>query len=322
MESYPQHFDTPADHSVGDYWTNKPSAWSGTSPAYDQQRDSQSQPPVYSQYPNQGHDEDSYPEEQVPRHGDSGAIAVSGLDEDIRPEIPNKPAAAYEAKDKEGLEDYPREEIELQLATIIEYIRNKKLRPILWACCSCGKEQKYREHLDPEDRLRCQYPRCGVSDRGFRIYRVHDMCQGCTVFVDRRAPVTKKGLKKKRDEVREVLKKIKKVYEDVDALLEFDDKEAEKTAVFSQEREAREELDREKKEEQDMHRIEKDRLRRDGWIAEDGYGDDLRSDSEDEEREREDEYESEQEEARVPTRRQKDVGKPQKKRGLKGLLRL
>lgn len=328
MEPYHQDFETPTDHPVGDYWTNKSSAWPGTNPTsdLDNHQDSLSQPPAYSPYPEDDYDEDTYTEEPVAMSGDGGppAIpAIPGQNASMTPDIPTtKPATAEEAKYKEGLTNYTKSEIELQLATLIEYIRNKKLRPILWTCCSCSKKQKYRENLDPIDRLRCHYPRCGVSDRGFRIYRVHEMCESCTAFVDWLAPVTKKALKKKRDEVREVLKKIKKVYEDVDRLLEFDEKEAVKTAGFIEEREAKEGLDREKKEEKEMQRIEMDRLRRDGWLAEDRGGQDSDdSPSECGEEEQEDEYGEEEEEVETPARRQKDVGKPQKKRGFKGLLR-
>lgn len=333
MEPNHQNFESSTEHAVGDYWTNKPSAWPGTEPAHEQHRNSLSQLPAYSQYPNEDYDEELHIEEPVTRPGGSGSAVMAVPNEDVTPNMPTIPAAAEEAKDKQGLTDYTRSEIELQLATLIEYIRNKKLRPILWTCCSCSKEQKYRENLDPTDRLRCQYPRCGVSDRGFRIYRVHDMCDSCTVFVDSRAPVTKKALKKKRDEVREVLKKIKKMFEVVDGLLEFDEKEAAKMTEFVTQREVRDELDRERKEEKEMRRIERDRLRRDGWTAEKGdvNGDDSLSDYGEQEGDREEgdreegdrgeEWEEEVEEAKIPARQQQGAGKPPKTRGFKGFLR-
>lgn len=222
-----------------------------------------------------------------------------------------------EADQKQGLQEHTRGDIELQLATINKYIHIKKLKPIEWICCSCGKEQKYRENLGPLDRLRCQYPRCGVSDKGFRIYRVHNMCENCTVFVDQRTPVTKKALKKKRDEVREVLRKIKKVYDDVGCLAEFDDKEAAEMANFIKEREARAELERERQEEQDLHKVEMERQQRDGWVDEDD-GDQSDTVS----------YYEESEEATVPEDWEEKTRKPQprrenkeqKKRGFKALL--
>ncbi|KAJ4406474.1 hypothetical protein N0V82_010124 [Gnomoniopsis sp. IMI 355080] len=172
--------------------------------------------------------------------------------------------------ERDGPIKYVRGDIELQLATLTEYIRTKKLRPIEWTCCSCSTEQKYRENLETLDRSRCQYPRCGVSDKGFRIYPVHNMCGQCAVFVDQRVPVTKRALKKKRDEVREVLWKIKKIYEDVDRLAASDDTEAERMANLMQAREAREEIEREKQEAEDLHRLEMQEKQRDEWVDEDG----------------------------------------------------
>lgn len=209
------------------------------------------------------------------------AVSVPPAHPDMT-KIPGDPVNSThpEEDQRQGLGEHSRGDIELQLATINKYIHNKKLKPIEWTCCSCSKEQKYRENLEPLDRLRCQYPRCGVSDKGFRIYRVHNMCEHCTVFVDHRAPVTKKALKKKRDEVREVLRKIKKVYEDVDCLAEFDDAEAAEMATLSKEREAREELDRERQEEQDLAQVEMERQQKQEWVDDDGDHSDIVSEYE------------------------------------------
>lgn len=72
------------------------------------------------------------------------------------------------------LQQYPRTEVELQLKTIAEYIRNKKLRPVQWACCHCSRRQQFRDTLDLFDGLRCVDPTCGVSEKGFRICQVHE----------------------------------------------------------------------------------------------------------------------------------------------------
>lgn len=164
-----------------------------------------------------------------------------------------------------GLKKCARGDIELQFTTLTEYDRTKKLRPIEWICCACSKEQKYRYNLEPLDRLRCQYPKCGVSDKGFRIYRVHDLCDQCTVLVDQRDPVTRKSLKQKRDDLRQFLKSIKKIYEDVDRLVEFDKEEAaEYMEDLLEKRKSRENFERQTEEENAaLHRAEMERQRMD-----------------------------------------------------------
>lgn len=245
-----------------------------------------------------------------PAHQDTKAIP-GGLTNSTR----------LEADQRQGLEEHTRGDIELQLATINKYIHNKKLKPIEWICCSCSKGQKYRGNLEPLDRLRCQYPRCGVSHKGFRIYRVHNMCEHCTVFVDQRAPVTKKALKKKRDEVREVLRKIEKIYEDVDCLAEFDDKEAVEMATLLKEREAWEELERERQEEQDLAQVEMERQQKQESVDDGGGHSDIIPRYEDAEEV------AEQEKCENGARKHEQQlrrgnGQVRKKRGFKALLGL
>lgn len=313
MEQPLRYSESPTEHCIDDYWTTKCTRWPTSATVHNSNLDTK-----ISSFAGQSteHATATDPVEEHAPAPETGTLCVPNQDAQIAPDTPKQPTGPA-TDHKDGLKAHNRGEIELQLATLTEYIRNKKLRPIEWTCCSCAKEQKYRDTLVPLDRLRCQYPRCGVSDKGFRIYRVHDMCDQCTVFVDQRAPVTRKALKKKRDEVREVLKKIKKIYEDVDRLAEFDEEEAEEMANLMKEREAKDQFDREKQEEEDLHRVEMERQQRDEWVDE--YEDESETESEGEQGWEEDWKEEEEAEEEKPKRRQQ---KSQKMRGFKALLGL
>lgn len=79
------------------------------------------------------------------------------------------------------------------------------------------------------------------------------------MFVDERVPVTTSALKKKREEVREVLKKVKRVYDDVDRLVGFDEAEAGRVAAAVGHRAARDGLQREQMARVHMYRAEMER---------------------------------------------------------------
>lgn len=310
MESSPRYPETPIESCRDDYWTSKPTNWPRSATVGRSDQDTSAQ--WSTEHPTEYFDEENCIKESA-MATEARAVRAQSPNQDVQ--VPPKPLEKMTcpmADHRDGLKEHTRADIELQLATLTEYIRNKKLRPMEWICCSCSKEQKYRDNLEPLDRLRCQYPRCGVSDKGFRIYRVHDMCDQCTVFVDQRVPVTKRSLKKKRDEVRNVLKKMKKVYEDVDRLMDFDDKETEDMASLKEEREAREEFERERQEE-DLYRTEMKERQRDDVPDENLANSDSES-----------HYEGdlEQEDWGEGEARQQVKGKPQKMRGLKALLRL
>lgn len=313
MNSPPRHAGIPVQSYIEDFWTTQANTWPATTTDRESPR-SNTHTRAYSE----GYDSVDH---STPARGVNAVCVPTAGHQDTKP-IPDDLAISTrpEADQRQGLKEHLRGDIELQLATINKYIHNKKLKAIEWICCSCSKEQKYRENLEPLDRLRCQYPRCGVSDKGFRIYRVHNMCDHCTVFVDQRAPLTKKTLKKKRDEVREVLRKIKKVYEDVDCLAEFDDKEAAEMATLFKEREAREELDRERREEQDLAQVEMKRQQGEEWVDDDWDHSDTVSQYEDFEQATEQEDWKTDEEARKQRPRREN--KVYKKRGFKALLGL
>lgn len=170
-------------------------------------------------------------------------------------------------KDENGdgvpsLKTLPRRDIELQLQTVASYLRTKKLPPLRWTCCHCARRQPYRDGLATLDSLRCANPACGVSERGFRLCAVHEMCGGCVVVVvggGGRVPVTKRGLRQKREEIREVLRKVKRAYDEVEALLGFDGEEADRVARAVEEKEAREGWERERRAEEAMERAERER---------------------------------------------------------------
>lgn len=318
MRSPAPYAGAPIETYGDDFWTTRPTGWPDSTSQHGLDTDNKA-PRASITHIKDHSDECDPADHSVPAIG-RDAVGIPPAHQVTR-NTPGFSATSTRSKadQRQDLQEYTRSDIELQLATINRYIHNKKLKPIEWTCCSCGKEQRYRENLDPLDRLRCQYPRCGVSDKGFRIYRVHNMCDSCTVFVDQRAPVTKNALKKKRDEVRDVLRKIKKIYEDVDCLAEFDDKEAAEMATLVRERGARDELERERQEEQDLHKAEMERQQREEWVDDSGNHCDTVSQYEESEEATEPEDWEKNMRRKHQSRRDNKV---QKKRGFKALLGL
>ncbi|KAF3762248.1 hypothetical protein M406DRAFT_332632 [Cryphonectria parasitica EP155] len=150
-----------------------------------------------------------------------------------------------------------RASIELQLTTIATHIRQNHLRPLQWTCCQCTKRQQYRaEAADVMNSFRCIDPSCGISEKGFRLYRVHDMCGGCQVLVDERATTTRRELKRKREEVRGRLRRLKKEWENLDQLIGFDEQEAWRIERGLEVKEEREEEER-------RERVRREMLERD-----------------------------------------------------------
>lgn len=323
MNSPPQLADIPMGTYTEDFWTTRPTKWPTTPTVHGLAADRDT--PRSITHIRDYHDEDDPVDQSMPARV-KNIVAVPPAHPDTKTITGESiHSTGPESDQRSGLKEYLRGDIELQLATMNKYIQNKKLKPIEWTCCSCSKEQKYRENLEPLDRLRCQYPRCGVSDKGFRIYRIHNMCEHCALFVDQRAPVTKKALKRKRDEVREVLRKIKKIYEDVDCLADFDDKEAADMATLVKEKEAREELERERQEERDLAQVEIERQQKQEWADDDDDDDDDGGDNSDTASQHADAEETtEPEEWGKEARRRQRRGenKVQKKRGFKGFLGL
>lgn len=270
---------------------------------------------------------------------------------------------ASSAGDERHLEERARGEVELQLKTVAGYARDRELRPLQWACCHCRRRQRYRDALGTLDSLRCADPTCGVSEKGFRICRVHEsespkkkgergreggrfpglcrsalltedlqtVCDACTLFVDGRAPVTTAGLRRKREEARGALKRLKRVYDDVDRLVGFDAEEAVRVARELGERGEREELERERRAEEEERRAEAERLQnvaeamamlggRDGGAGP-GCGEERFEDDEEQ-----GEAVEEGAEARAGSvlwrRQMESAGRPKKKGGLKALFGL
>lgn len=71
------------------------------------------------------------------------------------------------------------------------------------------------------------------------------VCAACTLSLDPRAPTTMRELQRRREEVRGVLRRLRRVYDDVDGLVGADAAEAERVARAVAEREAREAAERE-----------------------------------------------------------------------------
>lgn len=159
-----------------------------------------------------------------------------------------------------SLEERSRDAIELQLTSIATYIRSHDLRPLQWTCCQCQKRQQYRaDAKEIIDSFRCIDPSCGVSEKGFRLRRVHNMCGRCKVLIDERAPTTKRELKKDREDIRNQMRRMKKKWEHLDKLISFDKEEAERIEMEIRLREGREEAEREEKAMLEMEARERER---------------------------------------------------------------
>lgn len=87
------------------------------------------------------------------------------------------------------------------------------------------------------------------------------MCGTCTLSLDPRAPTTMRDLERRRDEVRAVLRRLQRVFDDVDGLVGADAAEAERVARAVAEKEAREAAEREERAAWEMGRAEADRAR-------------------------------------------------------------
>lgn len=106
----------------------------------------------------------------------------------------------------------------------------------------------------PKNPQHWQFPKSTIS-----VADRVSVCDACTLLVDKRVPVTTRGLKRKREEVREVLKKVKKVYDELDRLVGFDEAEAGRVARETEEKAAKDELRREQLAEEQMYRAEMER---------------------------------------------------------------
>lgn len=87
------------------------------------------------------------------------------------------------------------------------------------------------------------------------------VCGTCTLSLDPRAPTTMRDLERRREEVRAVLRRLQRVFDDVDGLVSADAAEGKRMAWAIAEKEAREAAEREERAAWEMGRAEEDRAR-------------------------------------------------------------